>query len=214
MNRAKPRWSLNGLIQPDIFTALLFRPWWFFTEETTSRSAQNSTAPGSFILRKIMVYKITTIIYVTGTHVTKVTKTFYLFVTICILNAAFTSGLLMNVRVRSWTFVLKKQRTGELISPNSFKWTLHENGRFCLNYKFWAIFNLISLEFSFQAAPTSCWKNKRPTKWMQQWYKGCFILCRRYKTAVRMQRYNVDAKKRRRSKRWRNMWHWMDETWK
>ena len=27
MNRAKPRWSLNGLIQPDIFTALLFRPW-------------------------------------------------------------------------------------------------------------------------------------------------------------------------------------------
>ena len=133
-------------------------------------------------------------------------KTFYLFVTTCFERGVVgeRSRSLMNVRL---------QRTDELISPNSFKWTLHENGRFCLNYKFWAIFNLVSLEFSFQAAPTSCWKNKRPTKWMQQWYKGCFILCRRYKTAVRMQRYNLDAKKRGRSKRWWIMWHWVDETW-
>ena len=28
-----------------------------------------------------------------------------------------------------------------------------------------------------------------------------------------MQRYNLDAKKRGRSKRWWNMWHWVDETW-
>ena len=95
----------------------------------------------------------------------------------------------------------------------NFTWKYMKTAVFCLNYKFWTIFNFISLELSFQAAPSS-WKttNKRSTKWMQQWYKGCIILCRRYKTAVRMQRYSLDAEKCWRSKRRWIMWHWLDET--